>query len=207
MTLSSLKQEIWLHAKVNRNVVVLQTYADKAQVRLPITQVHEAEKLLKLLNKPKKAPAPKLARWVIDKYCEAHYRHTLQYTPSVVRDGHYCKPIIPKTHTSNGLNKFIENYIIWMGGRATRINVAGRIIKSKSGKNVRIKSATRTGAADISSTIFGKSVMWETKIGADIACDDQLREQSIEQRAGGEYFFIKTAEDFLNEYRDLVNLA
>ena len=88
------------------------------------------------------------------RYNAAHLKHTAERTPSVVKDGHYFNPTIPKVATANGLTRFIENYINWMGWRATRINTTGRVVGGKY-----IYGTTRRGSADLSSTVFGKSVM------------------------------------------------
>ena len=130
------------------------------------------------------------------RYNEAHLKHTTERTPSVVKDGHYSQPIIPKVATANGLTRFIENYINWMGWRATRINTTGRVVGGKY-----IYGTTRRGTADISATVKGRSIMFEVKIGKDSASVHQLKEQTKERAAGGEYFFVSTPEQFF-EYLD-----
>jgi len=132
------------------------------------------------------------------RYNEAHLKHTAERTPSVVKDGHYSPPIIPKVVTANGLTRFIENYINWMGWRATRINTTGRVVGGKY-----IYGTTRRGTADISATVKGRSIMFEVKIGKDSASVHQLKEQAKERAAGGEYFFVSTPEqffDYLDEF-------
>lgn len=139
------------------------------------------------------------------RYNEAHEMNFRQQYPGAYDSGHYCKPPYPKINTSNGLTTFIINFITWNGYRATRINVSGRLIEApqrqESGIVLKTKkymySATRKGSADVSSTIKGKSYMFEIKIGADKPRPDQLKEQERERRAGGEYLFIKTVHDFL----------
>jgi len=59
-----------------------------------------------------------------------------------------------------------------------------------------IHSTTRKGSADISSTIKGRSVMWEVKVGRDRPRPEQLAEQAKERAAGGMYEFISTPEQF-----------
>ena len=132
------------------------------------------------------------------RYNAAHLKHTAERTPSVVKDGHYSPPIIPKVVTANGLTRFIENYINWMGWRATRINTTGRVVGGKY-----IYGTTRRGTADISATVKGRSIMFEVKIGKDSASVHQLKEQAKERAAGGEYFFVSTPEqffDYLDEF-------
>lgn len=111
---------------------------------------------------------------------------------------------IPDHRKANGLTRFIVNYLTYMGHRATRINTVGRLIKAKSGKAVMIHGTTRRGTADISSTIQGRSVMWEVKVGKDKPSEHQLAEQERERSAGGEYLFVHAAEEFFAMYDELV---
>jgi hypothetical protein len=132
-----------------------------------------------------------------DRYNAAHLKHTTERTPSVVKDGFYTPPQIPKVLTANGLTRFVENYINWMGWRATRINTTGRVVGGRY-----IYGTTRRGTADISSTLpGGRSCMWEIKVGKDRPSEHQLKEQAKERAAGGEYFFVSTPEQFF-EYLD-----
>ena len=112
--------------------------------------------------------------------------------------GMTMKVNFPCVTKANGLTLAIENYLLWCGYRCTRINVHGRVINGKH-----IFSSTRKGSADLSSTIKGRSVMWEIKIGKDKPSEHQLKEQRLERAAGGEYFFVKTIHEFfsiLDEY-------
>lgn len=105
---------------------------------------------------------------------------------------YFIEPDYPDCGTSNGLTDWVMSYIKWSGGRATRVSSAGRQLPG--GKF--IPSTTRKGAADVSSTIRGKSIMWEIKAGADKPSPAQLKEQAKERSAGGEYFFVHNAEEF-----------
>lgn len=131
-----------------------------------------------------------LPEWKL-RYNTAHYNYTLQRTPNVVKDGFYTGPTIPAVAKANGLTQFICNFLNWSGYRATRINTMGRQINGKF-----IPSATRKGSADISSTIKGRSVMWEVKCGSDRPRPEQLAEQAKERAAGGIYEFVSTPEQF-----------
>jgi hypothetical protein len=150
-------------------------------------------------------PPPEVQHGWKKRYQELHEINFKQQYPGAYASGHYCQPTYPKINTSNGLTTYIINFILWSGYRATRINVSGRLIeapqKQPSGVILTTKkymhSATRKGSADISSTIKGRSFMWEIKIGADKPRPDQLKEQERERRAGGEYLFIKTVHEFL----------
>ena len=126
------------------------------------------------------------------RYNDLHFQHIQSTAPNVVKDGFYTLPKFPIVTKSNGLTQYIMNFINWSGYRATRINTMGRQINGKF-----IPSATRKGSADISSTIKGKSVMWEIKTGRDKPRPEQLAEQAREIAAGGQYYFVHTPEEFL----------
>jgi hypothetical protein len=111
-----------------------------------------------------------------------------------VQDGHFIEPEYACT-TANELTDFVMNYIKWMGGRATRVSSAGRMVDGKF-----IPSTTRRGTADISATIKGRSVMFEVKAGADKPSPAQIKEQAKERAAGGEYFFTHNVDEFFRQY-------
>lgn len=196
--LQDIKAQIWSHRRIRRNLVDLQVYSDKSGITLPITEVHYAEKLLKSLTKKikHKTETPKLC---IIRYEAAHKAWFKNEYPNAFKDGHYLEPSWPDVGTSNGLTNFIVQYLTWIGFRATRISVEGRVLQD----GTRIKSSTRKGTADISSTIRGKSVQFEVKVGRDKPSPSQLREQSLERKAGGEYFFTHSVEEFFNQYDGL----
>jgi hypothetical protein len=150
-----------------------------------------------------------------ERFIEAHRLNFAREYPAAHADGHWYKPTMPKVLTTNGLTNFICKYLTWSGHRATRVNVQGRLIEGQEkqasgitlGVKKWIKGTTRKGSADISSTIkingIGRSVMWEVKINKDRPSEHQLKEQELERRAGGEYFFVKTPEDFFSFYDSL----
>ena len=137
-------------------------------------------------------------------YSDAHKKDFQERYPQAWNDGHYSHPLIPRWKTANGLTTFIINYLNWSGHRATRIAASGRLIDSgmvmESGVRLKgkkwIPGSTRKGSSDISATIFGRSVMFEIKIGNDKPSPDQLKEQERERKAGGQYHFVKTPEQF-----------
>ena len=133
------------------------------------------------------------------RYNDLHFSHTVKRTPSVVADNLYPTPNFPKVETSNGLTQYIVNFITWSGYRATRINTMGRMVAGKW-----IHSTTRKGSADISSTIKGRSVMFEIKVGRDKPRPEQLEEQRREIAAGGLYFFVRTPEEFIEIFDKLI---
>ena len=161
--------------------------------------MNEIQEFLKSQEQPRKKPV----RRVIDKswyprYEAAHRLNQDRLYPSVVRDHGYVKTTFPDTTKANGLTNAIINFIMWHGYRATRISSSGRMVDGKY-----IPGSTRKGAADISSTIRGMSVMWEVKVGKDRPSPEQLREQQLEQAAGGKYFFVHTFNEFLLLYDKL----
>ena len=136
-----------------------------------------------------------------ERYNAAHYEYYKVKYPNVVADGLYCAPTLPKYKTANGLTKFITNYILWAGWRATRVNTMGRQVGGKW-----IPGTTRKGTADISCTIRGRSVMLEIKIGADKPSEYQLKEQELERKSGGIYEFISSPEEFFTLYDYVLSL-
>lgn len=129
-----------------------------------------------------------------DRYTAAHYKHTLERTPSVVKDGLYCPPTIPKVNTANGMQTFITNYINWIGGNVTRVNVVGMM---RGGR--RVYSTTRRGTGDIVGSVCGKSCQFEVKVGKDKPSEYQLKEQERQIKSGGYYFFTHTPEEFFEQ--------
>lgn len=191
MTLSSLKLSIWNHKKVNRNEVNVQVYADKAQVRLPITQVHEAEKLLKLLNKGNKAPKQRVSDEVYQRYRDAKYQYECTKFPNWIKNGHFIEPDRPECSTANGLQKFIQEHATWMGCHANRINTVGRKVGDKW-----ITGTTKKGTADLSLIVSGRSIHLEIKAGKDKPSPAQLKQQQQVRAAQGVYEFIHTPEEY-----------
>lgn len=132
-----------------------------------------------------------------ERYRIAHARWVQRKSPAFfdASGGMAMKVKYPSVTKANGLTLAIENYLLWEGHRCTRINVHGRVVNGKH-----IFSSTRKGSADLSSTIRGRSVMWEIKIENDKPSPHQLKEQALELEAGGEYFFVKTIHQFFELY-------
>lgn len=145
------------------------------------------------------------------RYYDAHLKWFKQKYPQSYKDGFYCTPKIPPINKSNGLTKFIINAVNYLGGNATRISSAGRLIdapeRQASGTILTVKkyipSTTRKGTADVTATIKGRSVKWEVKVGNDKPSIYQLAEQQRELNAGGFYFFVHTPEEFWQQYDEV----
>ena len=147
-----------------------------------------------------------------ERYIAAHRHYqSIQY-PSAFKNFGPISTNVPDVRKANGLTQFVVNFLIWSGHRATRISSAGRVIdapqKQQSGISLMTKKfipgPTRKGSADISSTISGRSVMWEIKAGRDNPSEHQLREQALEIKAGGLYFFTHTPDEFFEQYDSIV---
>jgi len=142
------------------------------------------------------------------RYVEAHKQWQLKEYPAGTKDHGWLSTNFPDSTTSNGLTRMILYFLKWSGWRATRITSSGRIIKAPQKQDSGISlmtskyipSTTRKGAADVSSTIQGRSVMWEVKIGRDRPSEWQLQEQELERKAGGEYFFVHDPDEFFTLY-------
>jgi len=118
----------------------------------------------------------------------------------------YAKPK-PKANKSpaNQLTNDIIKYLELNKHQAERINSMGRVLNGKY-----ITSTSTNGTADISSTIkvgkseIGLSVKWEVKIKKDKQSEAQKKYEDDVKRAKGEYFIVKTFDDFIEKYNDLL---
>lgn len=202
MTLQQIKTAIWTHKKIHRNPIDLQVYADRAGIRLPITQIHVAEKLLKSLGSKikKKIETP---AWCIKRYEDAHKEYFKQEYPNAWKDGFYegMEPEFPDVGTSNGLTKLIINYATWMGCHANRINTIGRKIGDKW-----ITSTTKKGTSDTALIIQGRSVHLEVKVGRDTPSTNQEKQQKLIRKAGGIYEFVHSPEEFFKVFDYCISL-
>jgi hypothetical protein len=193
--IQQLKQSIWDLSGRNLDIV----NAAKAKVTIEPDTVafweavgREVEQLVKPI---KHKPRTNLTKQHKERYRAAKLAYQTLTDPEWIKAGHFIEPNYPNTSTSNGLTRFIVDYITWSGYRATRITTEGRAI-IKNGKAIRIPTQTRRGTADISATINGKSIMIEIKVGSDKPSPFQLEEQQRERKAGGIYEFISTPDEF-----------
>lgn len=208
-TLEAIKQVIWNHRKVKRNIIDLQVYADKAEVRLPINTIENAEKLLKLLNKGSKKPKVTLPDVYYKRYRDAKYNHQSKEFPNWIANGHFIEPDKPDIGTSNGLTAFIVDFLTWSGHFANRTGNEGRVI-IKAGKPVRIGSSSKNGMQDIDTNIthpnhrFGIPWKIEIKIGKDVHRANQKAFGLAVSKTGGHYSVVRTVEDFFEQYDKLL---
>lgn len=129
----------------------------------------------------------------------------------------YPPPAKYTDKTANGLTKCIIDFLNFMEHQAERISSMGRVIDNskmvtdvvgitrKIGSTKYIPPTTTKGTADISATIFGKSVKIEVKIGKDRQSADQKRYQQMVTKSGGVYFIAKNFDDFITEYKRIVS--
>lgn len=114
---------------------------------------------------------------------------------------------------TNSLTRAVIKFIQSEGHQAERISVEGRVIAKtrtvndylmggtrKATTYKRVRSSMQRGTADISATIFGKSVKIEIKVGRDKQSDYQRRYQEQVERAGGVYMIIRDMDQFLAWY-------
>lgn len=115
--------------------------------------------------------------------------------------------------TANGLTKCIIAYIQYKGGQAERINTTGIPVDTRQqatdilGRTHTIgslnwrPSGSTKGSADISTTIKGRSVKIEVKIGRDKQSEAQKRYQRDIEQAGGLYYIARNFTDFWKWYQ------
>lgn len=105
--------------------------------------------------------------------------------------------------TANGLTRAIVDYLKFIGGNFTRVNVMGTPRKNKYGKLIFTPSTTKKGTADILGALKGRYIAIEVKIGADRQSAEQLQEQKDVTSAGGLYIIAKDMQSFLNDFKCL----
>jgi hypothetical protein len=102
--------------------------------------------------------------------------------------------------TANGLTAAIVEYLNYIGGNFTRVNVMGTPRKGASGQLVFTPSTTKKGTADILGCFNGRYIAIEVKIGADRQSVDQKKEQADVIAAGGIYLIARNMTDFLADW-------
>lgn len=204
MTLSELKQTIW--NKVNKNLIDLQVAADKAGVKLPVTSIAEAEKLLKSLTPKKKAPKLTLQQHHIDRYRKAYDDYQRVNFPNWYKDKHAIEADIPDTGKATGLESFIIKYLTWTGHFANRTGNEGRVIVDKESKEMkRIKSSSKKGMQDIDTNLkhpahpYGIPWKIEVKVGRDTHKKHQQAYGNKVSATGGVYSVVRNVEDFFTQ--------
>jgi hypothetical protein len=115
--------------------------------------------------------------------------------------------------TANGLTKCIIDFLRFSGHQAERINNTGRPLDQRQnvtdvlghvrtiGSMKWIPGTGTRGTSDISSTIAGRSVKIEIKIGRDRQSEAQKQYQAEVERSGGLYYIATSFPQFYNWYQ------
>jgi len=205
--LEELKQKIWIKCK--RSLTLVNIAADKACVSLPITRVEDAQAILKAMEPKKKPAKPYVHQSIKDRYREAKYSYESTEFPTWIKDGHFIEPEFPNTETANGLQTFIINFLTWTFNFGNRTGNEGRVIV-KNNETIRIKSSSKNGMQDIDTNLahpdhkFGIPWKIEVKVGKDTHKDHQKEFGKLIQRTGGVYSVVRSAEDFIHQYDNLM---
>lgn len=120
----------------------------------------------------------------------------------------HLRPVKPiKTTTANGLTKAIVDFLNLSGHFATRINNTGTWVREKAHKDGGyFRPSTQVkGIADINSTINGRTVAIEIKVGKDRQSDAQKQYQDRIERSGGTYWIVKDFDQFYEIYTNYIN--
>jgi hypothetical protein len=117
--------------------------------------------------------------------------------------------------TANGLTKAVITWIKLHGYQAERINTTGRYLEGrtigvgfyglKQVKGKFIKGSGTVGSADISATIKGKSIKIEVKM-KDKQSEAQKQYQADIEKAGGVYFIVRTFDEFILRWNELLTI-
>ena len=103
------------------------------------------------------------------------------------------------------LSKLLETIII------TLLNKAGHIAKKVETRGIQVKTKKgpiwipggvkmTKGEPDVISTIKGRTVYWEVKVGKDSLGDEQKEFIERAREAGALVYVVKTVDDFFNIY-------
>lgn len=116
-----------------------------------------------------------------------------------------------KDNSANELTKAIIKFLIMSGWQAERINTMGVYREAKKvqdmdgitrvvGKGKYTPSGSTKGSADISATIYGRSVKIEVKYGRDVQSEAQKKYQLAIEAAGGIYIIAREFDTFIEWY-------
>lgn len=149
---------------------------------------------LKVEKKKRKKITVPLTKESKQRYLDAHRKWSEQEYPSAYNGGHYAPCSMPVINSGSRMDYFIVNFLVWSGHTATKVAVMQKI------KGKFIASGAKRGTADVTATVFKKSVKFETKHGSDKPSQEQLAMQVKEEKAGGYYFFVHSIEEFFEKY-------
>ena len=141
-----------------------------------------------------------------ERYYDAHLLWSKINRPNVVKDGHYCKPVLKDVTTTAGIEKYCTDMINWHGGNMTSTRAIARmtekIVKTESGASFTEKRPVRSarrGKADLAGGLRGKQIEIEVKnkYTHDTMKDHQWEEKERIEKGGGQYWIVTCVEDFL----------
>lgn len=133
--------------------------------------------------------------------------------PALPEQARYIKPYSDRT--ANSLTRSIIDFLNFSGHQAERINSTGRpidntkIVTDVLGSQRRIGTIKwipgtgQKGTADISAVIYGRAIKIEVKI-KDRQSPDQKKYEEQVIRAGGLYWLVRSFDEFLSFYNELV---
>ena len=121
-----------------------------------------------------------------------------------------------KDNSANELTKAIIKFLIMSGWQAERINTMGVYREAKKvkdmdgisrvvGKGKYTPSGSTKGSADISATIYGRSVKIEVKYGRDVQSEAQKKYQLAIEAAGGIYIIAREFDSFIEWYDSFIS--
>jgi hypothetical protein len=117
--------------------------------------------------------------------------------------------------TANGLTRCILDFLKFSGHQAERISSTGRYLdnskvvtdvlgsKKRIGSGQWIPGSGTIGTADISATIWSRSIKIEVKMNDQQSPGQKQYQQEVE-RAGGKYWLCRTFDEFLDRYHELI---
>lgn len=117
-------------------------------------------------------------------------------------------------HTANQLTGCILKWLTLHGHWGTRITTTGRQIQGSTVTDVIgrahimagkwIPGTTRKGTADIHGIINGRHVSIEVKVGRDKMSEHQNKTKKAIEQSGGIYWVVKTFDEFMIRYKELM---
>ena len=101
--------------------------------------------------------------------------------------------------TANGLTRCIIDFLNSQDGcRCFRISNEGVMRTNENGKSFRVQSSMQNGISDLVSSVWGRFVSIEIKIGNDRQSEAQKEYQSQIENARGYYVIVRDFKGFLN---------
>lgn len=212
MGIAKVKQQIW--SFTNQDLDRIKAAVKACQPEENTIQYWQRV-LLHLQSQPVKTKAKRKVKepdWVYERYNKAYRDYQAREFPTWVKDGHTLDARVVDTSTGNGLNNFCVNFLTWSGHFANRTGNEGRVIM-KDDKPLRIPSQSKNGMQDVDANLkhpkhpFGIPWKIETKAGKDSHKKHQKEFGEQVRSTGAVYSVVRSAEDFLNQYDELINLA